>query len=466
MMKFFKNNYIKLFFLGLISSLAFAPTYLFFIFFYTFYYLLEALEENNKTNFLKGWVFGFGYFIGNCYWYCSSLLIEPLKFGWLIPFAISIIPAYLAVYIGFTTLFTAYIKIYIKNKFIITVIFSFFWTIFEYLRGILLTGFPWNLIGYSLGFSTILTQIVSIFGTYIFGFILILFYSCFYVLKEKKYKFYSIFYILIFIFILAYGFIKLNNNENTRKICGIRLVQPNVPQIAKIENNSEEILNNLLDLSLKNSENVEYVIWPESALPFYLFYANENYKQYNTKILSLLKERLKNKTLITGGIKVDIEKKEIFNSIFVIKNGEIIDVYSKNHLVPFGEYIPFSNIFKFLNTVTGTINLSSSNDVRKIIKINDEFPTFSPSICYESIFPNLVNKKADLIINVTNDAWFGFTSGPYQHLVASKFRALENNIPVLRVANSGITAFVDKNGGVIKRLKLGTRGIVDVCVEY
>ncbi len=465
-MKFYKNNYVKLFFLGLISSFAFAPTYLFFIFFYTFYYLLENLEKNHKINFIKGWNFGFGYFIGNCYWYCNSLLVEPLKFAWLIPFAISIIPAYLAIYIGFTTYFTSYIKQYTKNKFIITLNFAFLWTIFEYFRGILLTGFPWNIIGYSLGFTQILTQTVSIFGTHIFDFILVIFYSCFYVLKDKKYKKYSIFYIFLFFLLFVYGLVRLNNNKNTTKICNIRLIQPNIPQDIKLENNKEEILSNLLKLSLENSENIKYIIWPESALPVYLFFENNDYKKYNKNILSFLKENLKEKTLITGGIRVDIENEKFFNSVFIIKDGKIIDFYDKHHLVPFGEYIPFSNIFNFLNTITGITNISTSNNWRKIMKIDDEFPTFSPTICYESIFTNLVNKKANLIVNLTNDAWFGSTSGPYQHLVASKFRALENKIPVLRVANSGITALIDKYGKIVNKIKLNRTDTIDICIDY
>ncbi len=465
-MKFYKNNYTKLFFLGLISSLAFAPTYLFFVFFYTFYYLLENLEENHKINFIKGWSFGFGYFIGNCYWYCSSLLVEPLKFGWLIPFAISIIPAYLAIYIGFTTYFTSYIKKYTNNNFLITLGFAFLWTIFEYLRGILLTGFPWNLIGYSLGFSQVLTQTVSIFGTYIFGFILVIFYSCFYVLKGKKFKTYSIFYIFLFSFITIYGFYRIYNSKNTTKICNIRLVQPNIPQNIKLENNIKEILSNLLNLSLENSDNIKYIIWPESALPVYLFFEDNDYKKYNKKILLFLSEKLGNKTLITGGIRIDLKNEKIFNSIFVIKEGRIIDFYDKHHLVPFGEYIPFSNIFTFLNTITGIANISTSDNWKKIIKIDNEFPIFSPTICYESIFTNLINKKANLIINLTNDTWFGSTSGPYQHLIASKFRALENKTPTLRVANSGITALINKYGKIINKLKLNKSGTVDICIEY
>lgn len=462
-MNFLKNKYTQLFLCGLISSFAFAPLYLCFIFFFTFYFLLKNTENTNslKSSFYIGWSFGFGYFMGNCYWYCNSLLIEPLKFAWLLPFAITIIPAYLAIYTGLTILFLQIALQIIKknttNKFITTLLFAFFWTIFEYFRSIILTGFPWNLICYSLGFSDILIQTVSIYGCNIFNFILLIIYSCVYVLKDKKYKYYYLIYIFIILFIIIYGFIRLNTKINYRYIYNIRLIQPNINQTEKLQDNDEYILNTLIEASLKNNKNNTYIIWPEAALPYHIFYNKKN------KILNTLKEKLGDKVLITGGIRIDENK--IYNSVFVIKNGNILNYYDKYHIVPFGEFIPFKKFLPFLENITGTTNISKAQTRRKMIKIDNTFPIFSPNICYESIFTDSINKNSELIINFTNDSWFGNSSGPYQHFTALKFRAVESGIPAIRVANSGISALIDKYGRIIVKTKLNTFDIIDLQIR-
>jgi apolipoprotein N-acyltransferase len=448
-----RNNYVKLFFLGLVSSLAFAPLYLFFIFFYSFFYLLKQTDEENnyKVIFFSGWFFGFGYFIGNCYWYCSSLLIEPLKHGWLVPFAITIIPGYLAIYIALTLLLTKICKKYTNNKFFVTVLFAFFWTILEYLRGIILTGFPWNIIAYSLGFSPLLIQTVSIYGCYVFGFILVIIYSCFYVIIDNKYKLYSLIYVCIGLFFTLFGFFRLTEPTFDYKKYKIRIVQPNIRQEDKLLGD-DKITDKLIALALENSDNVDYIILPESALTEYIFY-----NEYN-EIIDILKEKFKDKTIITGAIRIDRNIEKVFNSVLVIKNGKILDYYDKYFLVPFGEFIPFAKMFRSIN---GTVGLSRAENRNKKIKIDDTFPIFSPNICYESIFSNSVNRDANLIINFTNDAWFGNTSGPYQHFEALKFRAVENSIPAIRVANSGISAVIDNRGRVVVKLKLNRSGVID-----
>jgi apolipoprotein N-acyltransferase len=448
-----KNRCLKLFLLGLISSLAFAPLYLFFVFFYSFFYLLKQIDEENnyKLVFFEGWVFGFGYFIGNCYWYCNSLLIEPLKYGWLVPFAITIIPSYLAIYIALTLLLTKICKKYVRNKFFVTTLFAFFWTIFEYLRGIILTGFPWNIIAYSLGFSPLLIQTVSICGSYIFGFILVMIYSCLYVFVDKEYKLYSFIYIFVFLFIISFGLIRLKEPTFDYKKYKIRIVQPNIKQEDKIIAN-DKIIDKLIKLGLENSENIDYIILPESALPEYIFY-----NEYN-EILDIFKEKFKGKIIITGAIRIDRNIEKVFNSVIIIKNGRILDYYDKYHLVPFGEFIPFAKMFR---TISGLADLSRADNKNKIIKVDNIFPIFSPNICYESIFSDSVNKKADLIINFTNDAWFGNTSGPYQHFDALKFRVVENSMPAIRVANSGISAVIDNRGRVVIKLKLNESGVID-----
>ena len=461
-MKFKNKKYLKLFIFGAGASLAFAPFYLCVFFFFSLYYLLSEFEncDSIKKSFFIGWWFGFGYFIGNCYWYCCSLLLEPLKYAWLIPFAISIIPAYLACYIGFATFFTYFLvnKYAVKNRFFVTVIFSFFWIFFEYLRGIIFTGFPWNSLCYCLSFSPLLIQTVSLWGCYIFSFFILTIFTSFWVLRDKKYKMYFLYYIILILFVVVFGFFRLKNADVNFSAYKIRIVQPNISIWEKSVLSPKQKLNNLIDESLNNIEDIKYILWPESALPDYILtYQNNGMADY-------IGEKIGDKVLITGGIRVDEYKNKIYNSVFVIDKSGVVDYYDKYNLVPFGEFVPFRKILPFVNSIASNLDLSRAEKRRKMIVVGNNFPTFSPNICYESIFTSSINRDADLIINFTNDFWFGKTSGPYQHFDALRFRALENAIPAVRVANSGISAVIDKYGRVIKKTKLGESAVLDINI--
>ena len=422
--------YKKLFFWGLVSSLAFAPFYLFPILFFSLKYLLNCVENCDKKPFFIGWIFGFGYFIGNCYWYCHSLLMWPYYF--LIPLAITVIPAFLACYIGFTTFFTK--KFINKNRFLTTLIFSALWVFFEYLRGIVLTGFPWNLLCYCLGFSPLLIQTVSVYGCYIFSFILLTIFTIFYA-RPKKYLY--VYYITLLSFILFYGIFKLSNRDTTN-FDNFKIVKTNIETNTTMSD--KEIIDVLIQKSLDdNMDNIDYIIWPEAAIPSLI--------KKDSGILNYISDKLNNKNLIVGAVR--LENNKIYNSLLIVKNGETIGYYDKYKLVPFGEYIPFRKIFPFINALTTTIDITKGQKKQKIIEIDNW--KISPLICYESIFPSLINKEANLIVNITNDAWFGKTSGPYQHAVALKFRTVENNIPAIRVSNGGLSIIFDKNGRIVDK---------------
>lgn len=461
------RSYLYLFFVGLISSLAFAPTYLFFVFFFSFNYLLEVIvmSGNCRKSFLVGWMFGFGYFIGNCYWYCSSLLVEAKLHAWLIPFAITVIPSYLALYTGATAVCIKCMTNYIENRFVLSVLFSVFWTIFEYLRGIIFSGFPWNIISYSLGFSPLAIQTVSIFGSYIFGFFVVLIYSSYWVLKDSFYSSYAAIYLTVIVTAALFGYVRLSKVDDGKvSEFKIRLVQPNIQQeIKNSGNRRKEILKKLLDLSLENSDDISYVIWPETAVPYGIFI---NKDELNIKEFDI--DFSEDKLLISGAIRVDKYDKKIYNSIIFVKDDKIVDYYDKNHLVPFGEYLPFRKILpSFVNSIAGSMDISKSDVKQKIVHLDENLDSIAPIICYESIFTNMISKKANVIVNVTNDAWFGKSSGSYQHFEVLKFRALENNMPVIRVANSGISGVIDRFGRVVVKTKLGTVAVLDVVLpEY
>lgn len=452
----FLNKYKYSFLFGLLGGLAFPPFYLIIFLPISFYYIINKINtlNNYKDIFKYSLIFGFGYYLIQLYWISFSLFVDIKSYFLLFPFALTLIPLACAFFIALTGILTKYLitKFKIKNKFLITLIFAFSYVIFEYLKGLI---FPWNLFAYVLGFSDILIQIVSIINIYIFNFILIVFFCGSYVLydfKNKKIinKKYIIIYILIFLTILLFGFFRLKYVKQITLNKSFRLVQANIKQSAKWD--ILEAQNNIqkhLDLTLQNSlENIDFIIWSESSIPFLI--TNDIELPENFK--------LKDKILISGGVRGKIENdklKQVWNSIFIFQNNKILDYYDKTILVPFGEYIPFKKFLPFIEKIThGTIDFSKGKQ-NKTIEIDGL--KISPIVCYEVIFPNRVidkNNKPDIIINLTNDGWFGTSSGPYQHLVATKFRAIENNLPIIRVSNSGITAYIDNYGRIIKKIKL------------
>lgn len=458
------KKYLNVFIFGLLSGLAFPPLYLIIFLPISFYYLLEKINNSPsyKNAFLNGLVFGFGYFLLQFYWICFSMMVDLKSFFWLIPITISMVPLICSLFISCSTLLLYYFikKFNIKNKIIITLIFSILFIFFEYLRSFI---FPWNLFAYIVGFSNILMQLVSILNIYIYGIILIFLLSFSYVffnyqnkkiIFNKEYKKYIILYLAILFFIITFGIFRLNNAQVKNFDINIKLIQANIKQNLKWDKN--EKANNLKKhIDMSNSEDANIIIWSESSIPYIL--NKDSYIDFLT-----------DKILVTGAIRAEIKDKKInklWNSIFVFNNGKVSDYYDKQILVPFGEYIPFSKYLPFIKKITnGAMDFSSGNSNKNIVINNIKF---NPIICYEIVFPNYVknkNKNADIILNLTNDGWFGISSGPYQHFVATQFRAVENKTPVIRVSNSGITAYVDEYGRVVKKLDLDTEGEIELKI--
>ena len=456
----------------MLSGLAFAPLYIFLFVHLSLYYLIIKLSEhrdNYLKSFLYGISFGFGYFLVQLYWISFSLLVDIKVYFWLLPFAIMLIPLACSLFFACGCIGTTFFirKLKIKNRFLITTIFSFCFVGFEYLRGLI---FPWSIFSYTVAFSDTLSQIFSILNIYIFDFILILFFSLlfvffdyknkkFYFLKENKY--YMIFYFLIVIFVVSYGIIRLKHAETKKFNLNIRMVQANIPQTLKWDKEeAENILDEYIKLSTKdNFDKTDVIIWSESSIPYIL-------TKYS--ILSKKFDILKDKILITGAVRGEFKTgflNKIWNSFFVFRDNKILDFYDKVILVPFGEYIPFSKYIPFIKKITaGNIDFSKGTGNKTInigrIKI-------SPIICYEIAFPNhIMNKKdpPDLIVNLTNDGWFGKSSGPYQHLVLAKIRAIENKTPIIRVSNSGISAYIDEYGRIIKKSQLDKVETLDLKI--
>jgi len=490
-----KNQYFVAIFLGSISALAFAPLYIapLAIIAFSGLFILSNHYKNNKESFWIGWCFGFGQFIFGLYWISISLFVDIYRFFWLLPFSIFLIPAVLGIYTGLTLLSVNFIA----RKFTIIswrkiLLLAVIWVFFEYLRSILLTGFPWNLVGYSFLFSESLSQAGSILGIYGLSLIAIIFYcsgALFVEIKnfkifgqeilKNKIRFFLDKNSQPFLACVAVtiglmwvvGFYRINNSQDQfYPNATFRLVQPDIKQEDKWnpDHRYNAFLENIRLSHKAGFENVNYVIWSESAVPYVI----NPLTSYGI-LADIASAAPKDGFVITGALRAEFKDNNrylnrIWNTIFVVNDqAQVVENYDKNHLVPFGEYIPFANHLSFISKITdGAVNFSSGDGL-KTIKLNSKTPSFSPLVCYEAIFPeNIIDKNnpPKFLLNLTNDAWFGSSSGPYQHFDMVRMRSIEYGMPTIRVANSGISGLINPVGKVVATIPLNHKGVVDVTL--
>lgn len=457
------SNYLKPILLGLICGLSFAP-----VFFVPGILTLSVLchhvqiQNNIKSAFKYGYLFGLGFFFATLYWIAFALWVYIDMFGWLIPFALFVPSLIMAIIIGSV----AAISWCCRQKYYYHFIFCCIWVFFEWVSSWIFTGLPWSLLGYTLSFSTTLIQSASIFGIFGLSFVTIYVGSCLYSIRQSQiYKWIPI--LISFVMIVAmiiFGLCRLHQNPTQYTDIKIRVVQPSIPQTSKWD--AIDFWYNLehqIELS-NQSGDPDIIIWSEAALtvPF-----------DHPEVLLILKKVFHNERqiLISGGVMDNNQEGDdykIYSSLIAFNNqsdnnDNVLFAYHKSHLVPFGEYIPFHNILP-LQKITHGLQDYTKGQSNAIVDLKSYNLKIRPLICYESIFPLEViesNAKADLFINVTNDAWYGNSSGPYQHFEISRMRAIESGIPMVRAGNNGISAIIDPVGRVIQKLPLDKIGVID-----
>ncbi len=446
---------------GSLLALAFAPFNFFpaAIISLTIFFLLLEDSKNKKTTFWRGFLFGYGFFLAGNYWICISLLVDAARFAWLIPFTITIIPSVLALYLALFALCYKYFNY--KENYQKVLIFAALWIIFEFLRSHLFSGFPWNLLGYIWMFNENFFQSANLFGVLGLSFlaVLISLLPILFLQKQNKSdRIFAVFLIILFAANFFYGFFYIKNTElviddKTK----LRLVQANIKQEMKWDPEIK-YLNLVKTIDLTNStdlKNINSVIWSETSVPYAI----------SDELITKLKSAIPpHGRLITGALRIENDYEfKAFNSVFTISRNGVENFYDKHHLVPFGEYVPLQKYLPFIDKITeGAVGFSEGEGAKTLVS---QGFTFSPLICYEIIFSGeTVNKNSrpDLLVNVTNDAWFGVSSGPYQHLNMARMRAAEYGIALARVANTGITAYVDPFGRIVKKIDLNDEGVIDV----
>ena len=420
--------------------------------------------QSYKQAFLTGWFWSLGFYSAGFYWIANALLTDAARFGWMIPFAtlglgglVAAFPAagFAAAY-GLRTTGPARI-----------IWIAIFWTVAEWLRTFVLTGFPWNPIGSVWDVSLPVLQAGSLFGVHGLSFVTVL---CFGLLaslpgtNDRRLKsVVAAIAIGVPVVLGLWGFQRLSIAP-TQFVPGIklRMVQPAATQAEKWRpENREHALRDLVDLSRSNGfEDVTHVIWPESSAPFDLV------GDVGHRFLAALAAP-PNGLVLAGAPRILSAENgglHYWNSLIAIDDrGQVQGIYDKAHLVPFGEYVPLRGILPIPRVVSSMGDFSAGPGPRTLTLPG--LPPVGPAICYESIFPGaVVAKGADRpkwMVIVTNDGWFGNSAGPYQHFAAARMRAIEEGLPVARAANTGISGVIDAYGRTVAMLDLGQKGIVD-----
>jgi apolipoprotein N-acyltransferase len=471
---------------GALSALALAPFDAWPVLFFTFPVLVWLVDGAAAGRLggvpsaaVAGWWFGFGYFVAGLYWIGYAFLVDAKTFGWLLPFAVTALPAFLACY---TALGLALARLLWTRGPMRLIALAIALTAAEWLRGHLFSGFPWNLYGYALTGPLVLAQGAALVGIWGLTFIAVAVFASPAILTDEpvdtRRRWLPLAFGLALLAVMAgYGAMRLNRNP-TAFVDGVRLriMQPNLQQDDKFNYSAKQrVMARYLELSDRSTgpqttgvKDATHLIWPESAFPFLLVREPDAMAQ----IAALLPEGT---VLITGAVRApelppDQKIERAYNSVYVIDHdGSILSVYDKIHLVPFGEYLPFQDFLESLGLkqLTKLPGGFIPGTRRRVMNV-PRAPRMLPFICYEIIFPGEATPanepRPGWLLNLTNDGWFGISTGPYQHLQQARVRSIEQGLPLVRAANTGVSAVIDPVGRIVKSLPLGTEGVMDASL--
>jgi apolipoprotein N-acyltransferase len=478
---------------GALSNLALAPFFFSPIFFLTLPVLVWLIDDavsrpggarvSARAAAVAGWWFGLGYFLLGLFWIGEAFLVESDKFGWLIPIAVTLMPAGLALFWAGAA---AAASLVWRQGFARILALALALAIAEWLRGHVLTGFPWNVIGYALTWPLVLMQSAGLLGIYGLTLIAVPIFSAPLVMaadvergamrRRAGWRALAISAVPIGL-LLVYGTVRLATAP-TGSVEGVklRIVQPSVSQRDKWRPELQaSIFQDHLALSEVDASGtrdalagITHVIWPEAAMPFLPL--------EHPEALAAIGEMLPDGVfLLTGALRREQRASgepagrpvRAYNSLMVFDDtGKLASMYDKTHLVPFGEYLPWQNTLESIGLEQLTRQrggFSVGPSPRPVLDVPG-LPTVGGLICYEAIFPGVgaqSERRPSLLVNVTNDGWFGNTTGPRQHFHQTRVRAVEEGLPLARAANNGISALIDSSGRIGVMLDLNERGSRD-----
>jgi apolipoprotein N-acyltransferase len=454
---------------GLLVPLAYAPWRLSLVFFFSyavFFTLAWRTHEQGGRLFVIGWAFAFGQLLSGLYWLGHAFLVDADQFLWLLPFAVTLLPAGLALFAGVTVwLWGATCRHFslTANPLAGFLLLAFFWSAGEVARSHVLTGFPWNLPSMVFGSWVYSAQPVAWVGVHGLGLIALIV-AALLAFPAWRARVAGL-GIILAVMGLGAGRVAMLAPAASAVGAPVLLIQPNIDQKEKWDPDKQaDVIKAMFAQTTRavaKNPVARFVFWPEAALPLYL--------DEGTAFTERLRASVPPQTvLVTGAVRRQSngEGTNYFNSVMVWSgSGDLMARRDKTHLVPFGEYLPLQHVLEVigLRQLTKLRGGYTAGKDRTPITLPDGRHLL-PLICYEAIFPYRAqaSPRPDLLVNLTNDGWFGQSAGPHQHLALARLRAVEQGLPLVRVANTGISAVVDALGRSAAEIELSTRGAVSV----
>ena len=451
---------IFIFFLGILSSLGYAPFHFFPLTFFSYLliiFIFVLSKKSSKRIFYNGFFFGLGANLALLYWIAISFETANMGGYFAGSIAIFLLCSFLSL---FTALSFYFLFRYFKYKegLIFGIAFTFIFSFFDWAKGNILWGFPWTPISSIWSFTSFTLYPFSVYGVWGYSVITYMFIISFYYLFLSIKK--SLLFMFPFFFSILYLPSLINSPQENKGVIDIRIVQPNIKQEDKwskdkIKENYEKLT---ALINSKYDESFDLIILPETVIGFDIEELTKNNYLNNFSF-----DHTEN--LILGAIRRE-EKKgilNIYNSLFLIKNNfEKVYYHDKLKLVPFGEFMPLKKFFELEKLSSGSLDFTPGQNVNYLMLSSNI--KILPLICYEVLFPKLVKSisgEYNLIVNITNDAWYKKSSGPYQHFSLSKIRAVMEGITMIRSANTGISGIVGPDGIILAKLDLELEGVVD-----
>ena len=455
---------------GILLFLSFPKFGMGFIAWIAFVPLFIALRDVSFRGALfLGWIAGLTACIGILYWITHVVVYYghlPLYLGVTIMLLLAF---YLSLYAALFAAGLVYLRRWVPLYLVVPVL----WVCLEYLKSKLFTGFPWENLGYSQFNNLFFIQIADIVGVFGLSFLILLLNVAFFeILTEKSKKSFALAasVLLLWSGVYVYGVLRINQISQTLKGAPdmeVSLIQGNIDQSIKWnENFQNETIKIYEELSLRTPmTNGGLIIWPETAVPF--SFQDENDLQRQVRDLSVKTKSwfIFGSTSYTTGS----EKTDYFNSAYLLSpQGDVRGKYDKVHLVPYGEYVPLRTLFPFISSLAAGIGDFTTGKGFHPLTMGDR--KIGVLICYEGILPEAArmykNATAELLVNITNDAWFGTTSAPYQHLSMSIFRAVETRLYLVRAANTGISAIVDPTGKILAQTEIFKKDAIHGNIKF
>ncbi len=443
---------------GILLALSFPNFDLEFLAWFAFVPLFYSIERKGPFHaFILGFLTGFASFLGILYW----IIVAVHTYGNipLIPSALILLllVGYLSLFIGAFTFLYRFIQIRLGLQTILLA--PLLWASLEYLRSFFLTGFPWASLGYSQYVNLPFIQMADITGVYGLSFVILLVNASLYIVllqwSKRTFPLREVaITILLLLGFLIYGYLRMGAVDRQtiqNPPLKIGLVQGNIDQSIKWDESFQKETMKIYErLSLKVADKKpDLIIWPETATPFFF----QEAKEFQPIVLDIPKKTDAFLLFGTPSYKIERGKVNHYNSALMVSpTGELKGKYDKIHLVPYGEYVPLGEYLSLGSLGEGIGNFKSGKETFNFTLPQGKFGVL---ICFEIIFPDLcrkfVRQGANFLVTITNDAWFGRTSAPHQHLTMATFRAIENRVFIARSANTGISAFIDPVGRIMKQ---------------